>query len=479
MEKLVRKITSMNVDFGKWYTDVVVRAELIDYTGVRGCVVLRPYGYAIWEIIMSFLNHEFRKKNIENVAMPLLIPESLLQKEKNHVKGFAPEVAWVTIGGNEVLTERLCIRPTSEALFCSHFSKTVKSWRDLPKIYNQWCSVVRWEKSTRPLLRSVEFQWQEGHTVHATSQEAESFAISILDLYRDFFEHILCVPVILGRKTDSEKFAGADITYTVECMMKDGKALQAATSHYFGNNFARAFDVKFQNKNNKSEFVYQTSWGLTTRVIASVIMAHGDDDGLVLPPDIAPIQIVIVPIMIKNNAVFEKCNEIFNILNRDFRVKLDVSDQSPGWKFAEYEMKGVPIRLEIGPKDVDSNSCVIIRRDNREKITCGFSNILTEIPVILTKIKCNLYKNAEKFCRDKIFVVKNLSEFKTVSKQHCFIKTLWCGSDVCEQYIKDNFGFSSRCIPLDENQCLFEASDHGCVVCEKKASSSVYWGEAY
>ena len=368
-KKLVREITSMDEDFAQWYTDIVKKAELIDYSSVRGCVIMRPYAQAIWEAVQRNLDAKFKETGHENVAMPLLIPESLLQKEKDHVAGFAPEVAWVTHGGSEELEERLCIRPTSETLFCEHFAKIVRSWRDLPKLYNQWCSVVRWEKTTRPFLRSREFWWQEGHTVHATEDEARAETLQMLNIYADFAENVLAIPVIRGRKTDKEKFAGALETYTIEAMMHDGKALQSGTSHYFGDGFARAFNMQYSDKNNKLAYVHQTSWGLSTRIIGGIIMTHGDDEGMVLPPKIAPIQLVIVPVAAHKEGVLQKAGELAELLKKDgIRLKLDVSEQSPGWKFAEYEMKGVPVRLEIGPKDIEKGQCVLVSRLSREKV---------------------------------------------------------------------------------------------------------------
>ena len=354
-KKMVEDITSMEVDFAKWYTDIVKKAELCDYSSVKGCMIVRPYGYAIWENIQHILDAEFKKTGHQNVAMPLFIPESLLQKEKDHVEGFAPEVAWVTHGGSEELEERLCVRPTSETLFCDHYKNIIKSYRDLPKLYNQWCSVVRWEKTTRPFLRTREFLWQEGHTMHETAQDAIEETERILNIYADFCEKDLAMPVVRGKKTDSEKFAGAESTYTIEAMMHDGKSLQAGTSHYFGDNFARAFEIEFQNRENKPQNPHQTSWGVSTRLIGGIIMTHGDDNGLVLPPAIAPIQVIVIPVAQHKEGVIEKAQEVKERLSKQFRTDIDISDNSPGWKFAQYEMKGVPLRLEIGPKDIEQN----------------------------------------------------------------------------------------------------------------------------
>ena len=366
-KKLVEAITSMDEDFAQWYTDVVKKAELTDYSSVRGCMILRPAGYAIWENIQKELDRRFKEIGVENVYMPLFIPESLLQKEKDHVEGFAPEVAWVTQGGLDPLPERLCVRPTSETLFCDLYSNIIHSYRDLPKVYNQWCSVVRWEKTTRPFLRSMEFLWQEGHTAHATAEEAEERTIQMLNVYADFCEQVLAIPMIKGRKTDKEKFAGAEATYTIEALMHDGKALQSGTSHNFGDGFAKAFGVQYTDANNKLQYVHQTSWGMSTRIIGAIIMVHGDDSGLVLPPRIAPTQVMIIPINQKKEGVLEKAQEIKAALSEKFTVKLDDSNKNPGWKFSEQEMRGIPVRIEIGPKDIEAGQAVIVRRDNREK----------------------------------------------------------------------------------------------------------------
>ena len=473
MGKLVKDITSINQDFAKWYTDIVVKAELIDYSEVRGCTVLRPYGYTIWENITRILDDEFKKIGVQNVSMPLLIPERLLQKEKNHIDGFVPEVAWVTIGGKENLTERLCIRPTSEVLFCSHFQRVVHSWRDLPMIYNQWCSVVRWEKTSRPFLRSVEFHWQEGHTLHSTADEAKNLTLKMLNIYSDFFVKKLCIPVILGQKTESEKFAGAETTYTVECMMKDGKALQSATSHYFGDSFAEAFGIKFKNKNNEEETPYQTSWGLSTRVIAAIIMSHGDDDGLILPPAIAPLQVVIIPIdSSKNTEVLEKSNETFNLLKDNFKCKIDASEESVGSKFASYDMKGVPIRVEIGPRDVSSNSCVIVRRDTHEKIICPLGSVKEKISQTIKMIEENIYNICLENRNKK--TINALSE-KEFENHTGFIKMAFCNTSECEQKIKEKYGFTTRCIPFDDQNLISET----CPVCGKKSSVNVYFAKSY
>lgn len=472
-KKLVEEITSRDTDFAQWYTDIVKKAELMDYSSVRGCMIMEPYGYAIWENITKILDKKFKKTGHENVSMPMFIPESLLQKEKDHIEGFAPEVAWVTHGGSQELQERLCVRPTSETLFCEHYAKKIHSWRDLPKLYNQWCSVVRWEKTTRPFLRSVEFHWQEGHTVHATELEAMQETQNMQKLYADFCEKTLDMPVIQGQKTESEKFAGAEFTYTVEAMMYDGKALQSATSHYFGDKFARAFDITFQDKNNNTQYAYQTSWGISTRIIGGIIMTHGDDRGLVLPPDIAPVQVMIIPIAMHKAGVSEKSLEIQEKLNKICRVKTDFTDKSPGWKFAEHEMRGVPIRLEIGPKDIENNQCVLVRRDNFEKITVNLDTLEENIIKTLKEIKNNMYQKALDNLNSKIYIAKNKQEFNDITKNKTgFIKAHWCGSPECEQEIKNNTNFTSRCIIKDTENCT-------CVNCNKKSKHEVYWAKSY
>ena len=474
-KKFVEEITSMEEDFAKWYTDVVQKAELMDYSDVRGCMVIEPYGYAIWENIVSILDKKFKELGHQNVSMPMLIPESLLQKEKDHIEGFAPEVAWVTHGGTQELQERLCIRPTSETLFCDHFSKKVHSWRDLPKLYNQWCSVVRWEKTTRPFLRSVEFHWQEGHTVHETAEEAKNETKQMLEVYAEFCEKYLAMPIIKGRKTESEKFAGAEITYTIEALMHDGKALQSATSHYFGDKFSKAFDISFQNRNNESEFAYQTSWGITTRMIGGIIMTHGDNRGLVLPPAIAPIQVMIVPIAMHKEGVLDKARGLLKKLESICRVKIDETDKSPGWKFAEHEMRGVPIRLEIGPKDIENNQCVLVRRDNSEKITVSLDELVESIPKLLTDIRDNMYKKALDRRNEMTYTAKTSEEFSQISETKSgLIKSAWCGSAKCEKHIKDTTCFTSRCILEEE-----VSQEDKCVCCNKDAKHFVYWAKAY
>lgn len=474
-EKMVKSITSMEEDFAKWYTDVCIKAELIDYSSVKGCMIIRPYGYAIWENIQRIMDGMFKETGHENVYMPMFIPESLLQKEKDHVEGFAPEVAWVTYGGEEKLEERLCVRPTSETLFCDHFKNIVHSYRDLPKLYNQWCSVVRWEKTTRPFLRSREFLWQEGHTLHATSEEARNETEKMLGVYAEFAEKYLAMPVVKGQKTEKERFAGAEATYTIEALMHDGKALQSGTSHYFGDGFAKAFDITYTDKDNKQINPFQTSWGSTTRLIGAVIMTHGDNDGLVLPPAIAPIQAVIIPIASHKAGVTENALEIGERLKKVCRVKVDCGEQSPGWKFAEYEMKGVPVRIEIGPRDIENGQCVAVRRDNREKTVIKLSDIETEIPKLLEAVRDGLYNKAADRRANMTYDALNLEQMKEIADtKPGFIRAMWCGSRECEDKLKEVAGVTSRCIPFEQ-----EHLSDTCVCCGKKADKMLYWGKAY
>ncbi len=474
-EKMVTAITSMEDDFAQWYTDIVKKADLIDYSSVRGCMIIRPYGYAIWELIQQQLDARFKASGHENVYMPMFIPESLLQKEKDHVEGFAPEVAWVTHGGSEKLAERLCVRPTSETLFCDHYSNIIQSYRDLPKLYNQWCSVVRWEKTTRPFLRSCEFLWQEGHTVHATAEEAEQETINQLNEYADFCEKVLAMPVIKGQKTEKERFAGAKATYTIESLMHDGKALQSGTSHNFGDGFAKAFDIQYTDKNNKLQYVHETSWGVSTRLIGGLIMVHSDNNGLVLPPKVAPIQAIIIPIMQKKEGVLEKANEVKETLSKICRVRLDDSDKSPGWKFSEYEMKGVPVRVELGPRDIENGQAILARRDTGEKITVSLDNIAEEVQKLLDTVQNDLLEKAKKHRESKTSTAKNMDEFKNVLETNQgFIKAMWCGNQECEDKIKEETGATSRCMPFEQ-----EHIDDVCVCCGKPAKKMVIWGKAY
>ena len=474
-KKLVEAITSMDEDFAQWYTDVVKKAELTDYSSVRGCMILRPAGYAIWENIQKELDRRFKEIGVENVYMPLFIPESLLQKEKDHVEGFAPEVAWVTQGGLDPLPERLCVRPTSETLFCDLYSNIIHSYRDLPKVYNQWCSVVRWEKTTRPFLRSMEFLWQEGHTAHATAEEAEERTIQMLNVYADFCEQVLAIPMIKGRKTDKEKFAGAEATYTIEALMHDGKALQSGTSHNFGDGFAKAFGVQYTDANNKLQYVHQTSWGMSTRIIGAIIMVHGDDSGLVLPPRIAPTQVMIIPINQKKEGVLEKAQEIKAALSEKFTVKLDDSNKNPGWKFSEQEMRGIPVRIEIGPKDIEAGQAVIVRRDNREKTVVSLDNITEAVGEILEKMQADMLAKATAHRDANTHEAHNWEEFTDIlTRKQRFIKAMWCGDRACEEAIKDETGATTRCMPFEQ-----EHLSDVCVHCGKPAKTMVYFGKAY
>lgn len=475
-KKMVEAITSRDVDFAQWYTDIVKKADLIDYSSVKGCMIIRPYGYAIWENIQNLLNKRFKDTGHENVYMPMFIPESLLNKEKDHVEGFAPEVAWVTHGGSEKLTERLCVRPTSETLFCEHYSNIIHSHRDLPKLYNQWCSVVRWEKTTRPFLRSREFLWQEGHTAHATAEEAIAETERMLNVYADFCRENLNMPVIMGRKTESDKFAGAEATYAIEALMHDGKALQAGTSHYFGDGFARAFDITYTSKENVQTYVHQTSWGVSTRLIGGLIMSHGDDNGLVLPPDIAPIQVVIIPVAQHKEGVLEKAAELKARLGEKFRVKVDDSENSAGWKYAEYEMKGVPLRLEIGPRDIAENKCVIVRRDNREKSFVPLDKLEDEIARLLSEVGSAIYQKALDNLNRRTYTCKTIDEIKTALAENGdgFVRAMWSGDAEDEEKMKELCGIGSRCIPFEQEQI----SDK-CVISGKPAKYMVYWGKAY
>ncbi len=475
-KKLVEAITSRDKDFTQWYTDVVTKAELIDYSSVRGCMILRPLGNALWEAVRGGLDRRFKESGHENVLMPMFIPESLLQKEADHVEGFAPEVAWVTMGGGEVLQERLAIRPTSETLFCEHYAKVVQSYRDLPKLYNQWVSVVRWEKTTRPFLRSLEFHWQEGHTAHENEADAMEETLRMLDIYRDFVKEDLAIPVIQGRKTDKEKFAGAEQTYTIEAMMHDGKALQSGTSHYFGDGFARAFDITYSDRENKLQYVHQTSWGMSTRILGALIMVHSDDSGLVLPPRIAPTQVIIVPVAQHKEGVLEKAREILATLKAaGIRVKLDDSDKSPGWKFSEYEMKGVPLRLEIGPRDIEAGQALIARRDTGTKEAFAISELAEKLPQLLETMQADLLARATESLNSRIYEAKDYDTFKElIAGKPGFVKAMWCGELPCEEKIKEDTTATSRCIPFEQEQLA-----DTCVCCGAPAKQLVLWGKAY
>ena len=475
-KKMVEDITSMDEDFAKWYTDICKKAELIEYTSVKGCMVIRPYGYAIWENIQNILDKMFKDTDHENVCMPMFIPESLLQKEKDHVEGFAPECAWVTIGGSEQLEERLCVRPTSETLFCEHFKNVVHSYRDLPKLYNQWVSVVRWEKTTRPFLRSREFLWQEGHTLHATAEEAIEETEKMLNVYTEFCQKYLAIPVVQGMKTESDKFAGAERTYCIEALMHDGKALQAGTSHYFGDGFAKAFEIQYSDKENKLVYPHQTSWGMTTRLIGAIIMTHGDDNGLVLPPAVAPVQVMVIPVAQHKEGVIEKATEVCDRLKKICRAKIDASNNSPGWKFAEYEMKGVPIRVEIGPKDIEKNQCVIVTRHNREKTFVSLDELEAVILQKLQEVRDGMYNAALENREHRTYICKTLDEITNALKEtgDGFVKAIWCGEETCEDKVKEITGVGSRCIPLEEEHIA-----DTCVCCGKPAKHMLYWGKAY
>ena len=472
----VKEITNIDEDFAQWYTDIVLKTELADYSATKGCIVIRPYGYEIWERIQEYTDKKFKETGVKNTSFPILIPESLLQKEKDHVEGFAPEVAWVTNAGGQNLEERLCVRPTSETIISTMYSKWLTSWRELPYLYNQWCNVLRWEKETRPFLRSREFLWQEGHTIHETEQEARERTLQMHDIYADVIENLLAIPVIKGLKTETEKFAGAEETYTVETLTRDGRALQSATSHYFGQNFSIPFDIKFQNRDGKQEYAYQTSWGCSTRLIGAVIMAHGDNRGLKLPPKVAPIQAVIVPIAMHKEGVIEKAQEIFESLNEKIRVKLDDREQySTGYKFNDWEMRGVPVRIEFGPKDIEKGKCVLVRRDTSEKIEVEFKDVQNKIEEILDLIQKNMYDICSERMKEKTSIAYNIEEFKTnLQNNQGLIKTMWCGSAECEDKIHDETGAKSRCMPFEQ-----ENLGNKCVYCGKEAHKMVIWARQY
>ena len=475
-KKLVEAITPMEEDFAQWYTDVVKKAELMNYSSIKGCMILRPNGYALWESIQKELDRRFKETGVENVYMPMFIPESLLQKEKDHVEGFAPEVAWVTQGGLEPLQEKMCVRPTSETLFCDLYKDIVQSYRDLPKLYNQWCSVVRWEKTTRPFLRSMEFLWQEGHTVHATAEEAQARTEQMLNVYADFCEQVLAIPMIKGRKTDKEKFAGAEATYTIEALMHDGKALQSGTSHNFGDGFAKAFGIQYTDKDNKLCYAHQTSWGMSTRIIGAIIMVHGDDSGIVLPPRIAPCQVMVVPIAQHKEGVLEKAEELKDRLTKaGYRARIDASDKTPGWKFAEQEIKGIPTRIEIGPKDIEAGQVVVVRRDTREKIVVPMDEIDTKLSEILENMQADMLARAIAHRDAHTTSAANYDEFKdAIENKPGFVKAMWCGEEACELKIKEDTTATSRCMPFEQ-----EKISDVCVCCGKPAKTMVYWGKAY
>ena len=475
-EEFVKDIANIDEDFAKWYTDIVKKADLADYTDTKGCIAIKPYGFAIWENIQNYADKLFKETGVKNVYFPVLIPDSLLQKEKDHVEGFAPEVAYVTEAGGEKLEEKLCIRPTSETMFSNLFSKWLKSWRDLPYVYNQWCSVLRWEKETRPFLRSREFLWQEGHTIHETEKEARERTIQMLEIYTKIVEDFLAIPVLTGRKTEKEKFSGAEETYTIETLTRDGRALQSGTSHYFGQNFTKPFEVKFQNREGKEEYAYQTSWGISTRLIGAVIMAHGDERGLKLPPKLAPIQVRIIPIAMHKEGVLEKAEEIKKSLEKDFRIELDAREQvTPGFKFNDCELKGIPVRIEIGPRDIENGECILVRRDTFEKVVVKLEELKVKLKEMLEDIQNNMYNMCKKRLEEKTQIATTMEEFeKKINENQGYIKAMWCGDEECENKIKDLTGAHSRCIPFNQE----EISDK-CVCCGKNANTMVVWGRQY
>ena len=475
-KQFVKDITNIDENFPQWYTDIVLKAGLADYTDVKGFVAIRPYGYAIWENIQKYTDKKFKEHGVKNISMPVLIPESLLNKEKEHVEGFAPEVAWVTMGGGEELEERLCVRHTSETIFSTMYSKWLSSWRDLPFKYNQWCNVLRWEKETRPFLRSREFLWQEGHTIHETEEEAKQFTMDMLEVYTDVIENLLAIPVLKGQKTKKEQFAGAEATYTVETLMQDGRALQGGTSHYFGQNFTKPFDVKFQNKNGEQEYAYQTSWGISTRLIGAVIMAHGDNRGLKLPPLVAPIQAVIVPIAQQKEGVLEATNKLKEKLSKKFRMELDDRDNySVGYKFNDWEMRGVPVRIEMGPRDIENGEAVLVRRDTSEKISVKLEDIEEKLEELLKDIQKSMYDVCKKRVEEKTTTAKTMEELKkNLDENQGYVKTMWCGNQECEDKVKEVTGAPSRCIPFEQ-----EHISDTCVCCGKPATKMVVWGRQY
>ena len=476
-EEFVTHITSRDEDFSRWYTDVIMQTDLVDYSDVKGCMVIKPYGYAIWELIQKELDARFKATGHKNAYFPLLIPESLLKKEEEHVEGFAPEVAWVTMGGNEVLAERLAIRPTSETIICSMYSKWIQSYRDLPMLLNQWCNVVRWEKSTRPFLRTSEFLWQEGHTVHATEEDAQKETMQMLGVYEEFAYNVLAIPVVTGQKSEKEKFAGAERTYTMEALMQDGKALQMGTSHNLGQHFAKVYDIKFLDKDGQLKFAHQTSWGVSTRMIGGIIMVHGDERGLMLPPKIAPIQVMVLPIAQHKAGVLERAEELCNELKaKGLRVELDDRDTvSAGFKFNECELKGIPVRIEIGPRDIENGVCVVVRRDTLEKQTIELSKVAEEIDKILADVHDGILKRATELKDNKTFLAKDFDEFKdAIENKKGFVKAMWCGDAECEAQIKEETGATTRCMPFEQ-----ENLGDVCVHCGKPAKKMVYFAKAY
>jgi len=474
-QEFVQHITPRNEDFSQWYTDVILQANLVDYGPVRGTMVLKPYGNAIWERIRQELDQRFKATGHENVSMPMLIPESLLLKEAEHVEGFAPEVAWVTQGGDETLPERLAIRPTSETIFCTMYAKWLQSWRDLPMKYNQWCSVMRWEKSTRPFLRTSEFWWQEGHTIHETAEEAQEETLLMLDVYREVAESVLAIPVYIGKKSEREKFAGARATYSMEAMMQDGKALQAGTTHNFGTNFSEPFEVRFLSREGKLEYAHETSWGVSTRLIGAIIMTHGDERGLRLPPNIAPIQAVVLPIAQHKEGVLEGAKKIADQLSAaGLRVKFDDRDTvSPGWKFNEWELKGVPVRVEVGPRDLEAGQVTVARRDTFEKLTLPMEGLTEALAALLQDVQRTMFEQAMAFREEHTAVVHTYDELKAAVNGG-FALGMWCGDDKCEEKVKAELSATTRNMPFDQTSC-----GDTCVVCGKKADKVMYFAKAY
>lgn len=473
-DEFVTHIASRSDDFPQWYTDVILKTDMVDYSIVKGCMVIKPYGYGVWELIHDEMDRRFKETGHVNAYFPLLIPESLLKKEAEHVEGFAPEVAWVTHGGDEELTERLCIRPTSETIICSMYSKWIQSYRDLPLLINQWANVVRWEKNTRPFLRTSEFLWQEGHTAHATFEEAEAETQRMLEVYREFAQNVLAIPVICGKKSEKEKFAGAQATYTIEAMMQDGKALQMGTSHNLSDHFAKAYDIKYLSKDGKLEHCFTTSWGTSTRMIGGLIMVHGDDRGLVLPPRVAPIQLVILPIAMHKAGVIEKADEIYaQLKSAGIRVKVDDSDQTAGWKFNQWEMKGVPVRLEVGPKDIENKQVVLVRRDIHEKYIVPMETLTDTVKKLLDDIHESLFNRALAFREAKTVDATTFEELKN-GVNGGFVRAMWCGDRECEDAIKEKTGATTRCMPFEQKHL----SDV-CVHCGKPAKAMTYFAKSY
>lgn len=479
MEKekvFVKDVADINEDFPQWYTDVILKTQLVDYGPVKGTMVIRPYGYAIWENIQNELNARFKATGHKNAYFPMFIPYSFLLKEAEHVEGFAPEVALVTHVGDEELAEKLVVRPTSETIICDMYSKWIQSYRDLPVLINQWANVVRWEKTTRPFLRTSEFLWQEGHTVHATSEEAQEETIKMLHVYQEFAKNVLAMPVLIGKKSEKEKFAGANATYSMEAMMLDGKSLQAGTSHYLADNFAKPFNIKFLDKDGTHKYPFQSSWGVSTRLIGALIMAHGDQRGLCLPPMVAPTQAVILPIASHKAGVLEKARELYNELEKSgIRVELDDRDFSPGWKFNEWEMKGVPIRIEVGPRDIEAGHVTIVcRNDLSVKLTRPIENLAESIKTLLKDIHAAMYIKAENFMNSHIKTAMNMQELENAVNEKCFALSMWCGDKKCENTIKEKLQVSSRNMPFDQTPI-----GDTCVCCGEKAKHKIYFGRAY